>query len=208
MTEGNVGMKLYTHPFSQHCRRVLMLCGELGVEPELALVSLETGEHKSAEFLKLNPAGQVPVLENEGLVLPESHAIMKYLAARHGAGEWYPAEPAARADVDRWLDWTHTQLNPPIQAIAIHARMGGADSEAGVARSGEKAIEALDILETGLGSKNGIGGTPTLADLAVASTLALYQMCGGELERFPGIAAWFEKFKQRPSFLQTAPVTG
>jgi glutathione S-transferase len=202
-------MKLHVHPFSQHSRRVLMLCHELGIDPEIVPVSLEKGEHRSEAFLRLNPNGQVPVLVTEDLVLSESHAIMKFLASANRGMAFYPAGLKERATVDMWLDWNHTRLNPPVQAATIQVLFMGekADKEL-IAKSRDQAREAIRVLEMSLPSKAGIGGSPTLADVSIASTLALFELSGGDLSEFPRCAGWYAEMKARPSFQKTAPMHG
>lgn len=76
-------MKLYHHPISGHAHRARLFLGLLGLEHELVEVDLANGAHKSPEFLKLNPLGQVPVLEDGDKVITDSNAIMVYLAKKN-----------------------------------------------------------------------------------------------------------------------------
>lgn len=202
-------MKLYCHPVSQHVRRVRMLAAELGQTLEEIPVALDKGEHRSDEFLTLNPNGKIPVLVDGPFALAESHAIMKYLAGRSGAAaadRLYPADPAKRARVDMWLDWNHTRLNPPVQTLAIQTLVMGDRADPDVVTRSRKEVEAaLDVLETVLRRPEDFSADPTLADLSIASTVALYAMCGGEPGRREAVGAWFERQKQRPAFQDTAP---
>lgn len=201
-------MKLYFHPFSQHSRRVRMLCHELNLELDLVLVAMERGEHRAPDFLSLNPAHAVPVLDDAGFVLAESHAIMRYLCQKHGADHLYPSELQRRACVDQWLDWTHCSLNPPIQVMAIQLLFAGDQRDMTlVERARVEARQALHVLETGLASKRGIGGELSLADIALVTTLGLYEMCGGNLDENARIRDYYGKLKSIPSFAATAPAT-
>lgn len=201
-------MKLYSHPFSQHARRVRMLCEELNIALDIRNMSLETGAHKSEDFLALNPTGRVPVLDDDGFVLSESHAIMKYVVAKSGTYEFYPIDVKKRAEVDMWLDWNHTKLNPPVQSLIIQVMfMGENADQALVGKSRSEASDALAILETALAAGSSIGGTLTLADLSLASTVALYEMAEGNLSALPSLKAWLDTIKARPGFAGTAPVS-
>lgn len=201
-------MKLYYHPFSQHARRVRILCHELGLTPELTPVALERGEHKLPAFLRLNPAHAVPVLDDAGFVLAESHAIMRYLCQRHGGERFYPDDIARRAKVDQWLDWTHCRLNPPIQTLTIQLMFMGDKSDptvVGVAR--REAGEALQVLEDGLAVRRGIGSHQvSLADIAVATTLALHVACKGDLDATPRVRTWFDDQRGQAAFVATEPI--
>jgi glutathione S-transferase len=199
-------MKLYMHPFSQHCRRVLMLCQEFDLKIECAVVALDRGEHKTEEYMRLSGTGLIPLLVDGDLRLAESHAIMRYLSAKSGDRAFYPAEAKARAYVDMWLDWNHTRLNPPIQTIAIQRIiMKEKADQAAIATAHQQAGEALDALDRALSAGESIGRQTTLADLSIASTLALHELVGGGVSSHPSVSAWIEGIKRRPSFQETAP---
>ena len=199
-------MKLHMHPVSQHARRVLMLCREIGQEIEAVPVALDKGEHKSDAFLKLNAAGQVPVLQDGEFTLAESHAIMRYIAELSGNDRVYPADARQRAMVDMWLDWNHTQLNPPVQTIALQMFMNGDNADREVlATAHGQAGAALARLEDGLDSGSALGGSPTLADFSIASTLALYEMVGGDLSGYSAVVKWLDRIKAMACFRDTAP---
>src|SRR5690349_3867301 len=95
-------MRLYYSPFSPNARRALMTATHLGVPVERLLVDLRKGEQKRPEYLKLNPNGKVPTLDDDGFVLWESRSIMMYLCDKTPGQTLYPSELRARADVNRW----------------------------------------------------------------------------------------------------------
>ena len=84
--------------------------GGRGARPEYQRIDagLQYGVNKTPEYLKMNPTGLVPTIDDDGFVLWESHAIVRYLAAKHGAGTLWPPISAQRADAERWMDWTYT----------------------------------------------------------------------------------------------------
>ena len=83
-------MKLYYHPISGHAHRAHLFLSLLGLDFDLVEVDLLKAEQKTEAFLKLNPFGQVPVLEDDGVVIADSNAILVYLARRYGAASWLP----------------------------------------------------------------------------------------------------------------------
>jgi glutathione S-transferase len=89
-------MRLYHHPMSSNARRAVMTAVHLGTKLELVLVDLAKSEQRKPDFLALNPNGRVPVLDDDGFILTESHAIMQYLADGTPGQTVYP-EDAARA---------------------------------------------------------------------------------------------------------------
>ncbi|MBV8063056.1 MAG: glutathione S-transferase, partial [Nevskia sp.] len=96
-------MKLYRFPLSGHSHRAELFLSLLGVEHQLVDVDLSQGAHKAPEFLALNPFGQVPVLDDEGVIVSDSNAILVYLAKKYGRTDWLPEAPQAAAAVQRWL---------------------------------------------------------------------------------------------------------
>ena len=110
-------MRLYHHPLSSNARRARMAAIQLDVDVELVLVDLSKGEQRRPEFLRLNPNGRVPVLDDDGFILTESHAIMQYLAVRTPGQSLYPTAPQARADVNRWMFWSAQLFQPAVSVI-------------------------------------------------------------------------------------------
>ena len=88
--QGNV--RLYRHPLSGHAHRAQLLLSLLGVETTLVDVDLMKGAHKQPEFLRMNRFGQVPVLDDHGVVIADSNAILVYLARKFGRSDWYPVD--------------------------------------------------------------------------------------------------------------------
>ena len=110
-------MKLYGNPWSNAARRVQMLCEELAIPYSYETVDLMNGKQYTPEFQKLNPNSKVPVIDDDGFVLWESHAIMRYLADKHQARAWYPSDAKARTQVEQWLDWNQTRLGPDRKSV-------------------------------------------------------------------------------------------
>ncbi len=192
-------MLLYSHPFSQHARRVRIVCHELGLAYDEKIIDLQKGEHNSETFLKVNPAGQVPALVDGTTTLAESHAIMRYLVTEHGDGTLYPTE--FRPHIDQWLDWTHCVLNPPIQSIVIERFSKGEDADAQVIDAHSECVAAaLSTFENAFDLPE-----VTIADFAIGTCLHLYLMMGGALDGWPRTAQRFELLSSRPSFFETAP---
>ena len=94
-------MRLFISPYSFNARRAVLAALELAAPVDLVTVDLAKGEQKSKDFLAMNPNGRVPVLDDAGFYLTESHAIMQYLADKTPGQTLYPAELRARADVNR-----------------------------------------------------------------------------------------------------------
>ena len=96
-------IKLYRFPLSGLSHRAELLLSLLGLPTQLVAVDLRKGPHKQPDFLQLNTFGQVPVLDDNGTVIPDSNAILVYLARRYGGESWLPGDPVGAAAVQRWL---------------------------------------------------------------------------------------------------------
>jgi len=182
---------LYHFPLSPYARRVVALLEEVGLPYEPRLVDLPTGAHLSAEFRAINPNHQVPVLVDGDLRLAESHAILRYLCARHDLHDWHPTGPKARALVDQWLDWDLSRLGPALGDIVVNkVFLGERGDKAAIARGEARVADAAPVLERRLDRSPFVAGdTPTIADLAIASDITQLQLAGSA-PATPAIGAW------------------
>ena len=105
-------LKIWGRTSSINVQKVMWAVAELGIAHERVDAGLHYGGVNEPWYRAMNPNGRVPVIDDEGFVLWESNAIVRYLAARHGAGALCPADPKARADADRWMDWATTTMAP------------------------------------------------------------------------------------------------
>jgi glutathione S-transferase len=168
-------MRLYHYPYSDNSRRAVMTALHLDVPVEFVLVDLRKGEQNQPSFLDLNPNHRVPVLEDDGFILWESHAIMQYLADKTPGQTLYPTETHARADVNRWLFWCGGHLTPAVGILNrehfIKGMIGlGGPDPAEVKRGEELVCEFSGILDKHLACREWIcGSAPTLADLSIVT---------------------------------------
>ena len=107
-------LKIHGRKNSSNVQKVLWTCAELGLPFERTDVGGPFGGNREPAYLALNPNGLVPVIEDDGVVLWESNAIIRYLAARYGDGTLLPTDPAARGQAEQWMDWVNTLLGPAI----------------------------------------------------------------------------------------------
>ena len=147
---------------------------ELGVDFESVTVNLRTGEHRRPEFLKINPAGKVPVLVDDDLVLTESVAIVLYLAEKYPHKGLVPTDIRQRAQVNRWLLFTVTELEQPLWRISRHTALYPErlrlPAEVSLAR--QDFTDMVVVMEDQMqGCEFIVGNTVTIADFVCAYTL-------------------------------------
>jgi len=191
-------MKLHHHPLSGHVHRVRLFLSLLGLEHELVHVDLLRGEQKSPAFLALNPFGQIPVLEDDGHAIPDSNAILVYLALRHGP-QWLPREPLAAAAVQRWLSVAAGEVAHGMAAARIVQLQGRADDMAPLVARGHRI---LGLMEAQLDARDWIAfEAPTIADVALYSYTARAPEGNIDLAPYARVRAWLARVEALAGFV-------
>ena len=103
-------LKIWGRANSINVQKVLWSCAEMDVKFDRVDAGMQFGVNNTPEFKAMNPNGLVPMIDDGGFVLWESHAIVRYLARKHGLGTLCPSDPKAAADADRWMEWYSTTL--------------------------------------------------------------------------------------------------
>lgn len=207
------GLVLYDNPRSSNALKVRFLLAELGMPHERRTVDL--ARPRPEGYIALNPVGGIPTLDDDGFVLAESHAILRYLAARAGRDDLLPSDPFERARVDEFLDRFHTGIRAAffrheVLALGYSRDRGGFDA---VPRDPEAAALAartitptLSLLDDLVGPTATVLGRFTIADCAIAPVLHRTLHTGLDLSPHPTLTALREALTTRPSFLAADPV--
>ena len=193
-------MKLYEFPPTRSIRARWTL-QELGVPFESVIVNQMTGEHRKPEFLKLNPAGKLPVLVDGDLVLTESVAIVLYLAEKHPEKGFIPRDLADRARLYKWLLFAATELEQPVWRIARHTAVYPPERRlpAEVALAQEDFKEMASIAEAHMtGREFVVGPTVTVADFVLAYTLDMANEAR-VLDPFTELRRYLAEMHRRPN---------
>lgn len=195
---------------SINVRKVLWTAAELGLDFRHEAEWGIGRDVRGPEFLTLNPNGQMPVVETEDGVLWESNAICRYLAAKAGRTDLLPAEPFARFEVERWMDWQATDVNfsfrPAFLALVRKDPTYVGDTVA-VSRSSEQWNALMLILERQL-AKTGayVAGVEfTLADIVLGLTLQRWLLTPMVRPFTPALGTWRERLLARPSAHSVPP---
>jgi glutathione S-transferase len=181
--------------------RVRWTLQELGVEFESVTINLADGEHRRPEFLKLNPAGRLPVLIDDDFVLTESVAIVLYLAEKYSHKGLLPIDLKQRAQVNRWLLFTATELEQPLWRIARHTALYPEHlrltAEVSLAR--QDFTDMAAVMEEHMQERKFIvGDTLTIADIVGAYTLDWANEVQ-LLDDFPHLLRYMERIYARPN---------
>jgi glutathione S-transferase len=174
---------------------------ELGVDFESVTVNLVIGEHRRPEFLKINPAGRVPVLVDDNLVLTESVAIVLYLAEKYPHKGLVPTDIKQRAQVNRWLLFAATELEQPLWRISRHTALYPEylrlPAEVSLAR--QDFTDMVVVMEDHMqGRQFIVGNTVTVADLVCAYTLDWANEVR-LLDGCPQLLGYIERMYARPN---------
>jgi glutathione S-transferase len=195
-----MALTIYGSPRSR-TMRVLWIAAELGLAYEHVPLAWDDPALKAPDFLKLNPAGTIPVIDDDGLVVSESMAICLYLAKAYGAdgpAPLYPRAPRDEAEVWRWSLWAQGHLEPWVQR---DMRMNDLRAAANAAVTAMTA-EPLALLDRVLSKRDWlVGGHFTVADFNVCSVLSPSRTAALDLSPHATLRRWLARCHGRPAAL-------
>jgi len=182
-------LTIYGDSRSGNCQKVFWLARDLGLEFDWREVDVFAGETRTAEFLEINPAGQVPaVVFPDGRSLAQSNAILLHLAEEHRS-RLLPKDPEDRAKVFEWLFWEQYSHEPCIAVARADLRWRGKrEVDPDLLARGRRALSRLELQL--LGSDYLVGEQITLADLALVAYTRVAHEGGFDLGEFPNIGHW------------------
>lgn len=205
-------MKLYYNPLSPNARRVLLTAAHLGIPiEEQQVVDITKGEHKTPEYMAINPNGMIPTLVDGNLKLWESRGIIQYLASKKPGSGILGKDETARADVTRWLCWDAGHLAPNIFTLVFENMLKGmlglgAPDEAAAKRAYGEVKRFCEVLNTCLkGKQYLVGNSLTLADLSIAATFTYADPLKLPMSEFPNLKAWFDRITALNAWKKTQP---
>lgn len=193
-------VKLYRNPLSGHCHRVELMLAFLGIPYETIDLDMANGAHKAPDYLKISPFGQVPAIDDNGVTLSDSNAILVYLAKQYSTDyEWLPEDGEGAAAVQYWLSVAAGQIaSGPCNARLVTVFGAGLDHEnaKSIANSLFKVMD--DYLKT---RKFLALERITIADVAGYSYISHAPEGGVSLEPYPAIRAWLERIEAHDGFV-------
>ena len=192
---------------ASRAHRVVWMLKELAVPFEHVPVSFTDGSTRRPEFLRINPNGRVPVLDDGGFVIYESMAINLYLARKHG-GPLAPDGIQEESLAAQWSFWVVTEIEKPLLFAAANRRLFSTHDESLAAIGLNKLDRPLKVLDAHLAKSAWLlGDRFTVADLNVATVMDLAPQCGISLNGWPNVKAWHEHCLARPAASDWASVS-
>ena len=191
---------------SFNVQKVMWLIGELELAHQHIDAGGAFGGLDAPAFLAMNPHGRVPVIRDDEATVWESHAILRYLAARHGNGRSWSDDPVVRARVDGWMDWSQTALQPDFLGGVFWGFFRTPESQRdwpaihkALARCEQHFAKLEQLLDA---NPFLLGETLSLADITAGTSL--YRYFGLEIARpsLPAVGRWYQRLQQRPPFRQ------
>ncbi|HEY1630967.1 MAG TPA: glutathione S-transferase family protein [Rhizomicrobium sp.] len=197
-------LKIWGRLNSINVQKVMWAVGELGLPYEHTPSGGSFGGLDTEEFAALNPNQRVPVIDDGGAIVWESHSIVRYLAAKYGAGSLWPDDASARAQADMWMDWTLADLQPAFIGGVFwnFYRTPEAQRNWNLIRQGiARSAILLRLLDRHLEDRPFLGGgTLTMGDIPAGAQLYRYYELEIDRPSLPNVEAWYERLKEREAF--------
>jgi glutathione S-transferase len=201
---GTPRITIWGRTSSVNVMKVLWLLDELAVPFDRVEAGGAFGRTRDADYAAMNPNATVPtVVMPHGFTLWESHAILRYLCrTQPGGNAFYPEAPEARADVERWMDWTLASMNDPMR-IVFWTLVRTPEPErdmAALARARDAAAALWRIIEAQLAGREYLAGQFSIADIALGGFLHRWFALPIERPDLPRLAAWYGRLNQRQAY--------
>jgi glutathione S-transferase len=193
-------VKLYNVAYSGNSYKVRLLLAQLGISCEIVEVDILKGRSRTPEFLKINPTGRTPVLDDKGFVLAESNAILAYLAR---GTKFLPDDKRRWGLVLQWMFFEQYSHEPYIATsrFLLQHRPDTPERAAALAARREGGWAALKVMEQHLTANEFFVGDYTIADIALFAYTQVSHEGGFPLDDFPKIRAWLKRLKAQARFI-------
>ena len=184
-------MKIYGDGNSGNCLKVIYTADYLGLDYQWIPIDITQGESRTPDFLRMNPQGQVPVIElGDGRYLAQSNAIIRYLAR---GSALLPEDPYLQTKVDEWLFWEQYSHEPYIAVCRSHMLYQGKPRESRDSWRVERGEQALDYMENHLAERQWlVGDTFTIADIALLAYTRVAHEGGFDLDNHQHVRQWIQ----------------
>ncbi|MDP8265314.1 MAG: glutathione S-transferase family protein [Candidatus Aceula meridiana] len=194
-------LKIYGGDLSSFCNKVRFAANAIGVEYEYVKINFKAKEHKTDEFLKMHPAGKIPVIDDNGFFVFESNAIIKYLADKHNS-ELYPKDFQLRTEIDQWIDFCSFHVGSAMDKILFNKvfapRIPVPVDERAIEDGYLFLSRYLPIVNEKIGQETRlVGQETTLADINLLAILDPCETAEIDLSPHENIVRWRKDLKQK-----------
>ncbi len=201
-----MSITLWGRDSSANVQKVRWALAELGLTYEHIPLGGKYGGNREPEYLALNPNGLVPTLRDGDLIVWESHAVVRYLAATYGSGSLWPESPTARAHVDQWTDWTASTFQPAWLGVfwKFYRTPPDRRDAAAIEAAMTAAERCFAIMDRRLSETPFLGGPQlTYADISAGVAMFRWTNMGIERQHHAGVEAWVERLRARDAYRTT-----
>jgi len=192
-------IELYEFALSGNCHKVRLMLSFLELRYKSISVNGSAREHKSSEFLAMNPLGQLPILKDNDTIIRDSQAILIYLAHRYGGDLWWPNDSETLGKITAWLFTASNEVTRGPNALRLNHKFGRLINPV----EAEQITETLlGVMEEHLSNHDWIAlNRPTIADIALYPYIALAHEGKVDLSHFSSVVAWLTRFKALPGYV-------
>jgi glutathione S-transferase len=184
-------------------QKVIWALDELGKDFEVVEVGGVLGQTNDAWYVALNPNSLIPTIDDDGFILWESHAILRYLARMNDSNILLPSDPRKIALVDQWLDWVAQSINPEMKPVFLGlVRVSPEKRDYDGIENAKRSLEQRwAVLDRHLEGKSYLlGDAFTIADIAIAIQADRWFRLVADHSRLPNVERWMELIRNRPAF--------
>ncbi|MDY7561332.1 glutathione S-transferase [Pseudomonas sp. 10B1] len=204
-------LKVWGRKNSSNVRKALWCAEEVAVPYKAIDAGGAFGIVDDPQFRAMNPNGRIPVIEDDGLVLWESNAIVRYLVARYAPGSALcPASPAERASADKWMDWTSSSVAEPFKPVfwGVLRTPAGQQDWTKINAAIKACAEILEVADEALAKQPYLSGEAFgMGDIPLGSFIYAWFEMPIERPPLPHLQAWYERLKQRPAYRKAVMTT-
>ena len=196
-------LKIWGRNNSVNVIKVLWCAAELGLDFVRTDIGCAFGGNDQPEYLAKNPMGRVPTVEDGDLVLWESQAIVRYLAAPHGIGTLWPEDPGERALSDLWMDWYTAHLHPPMTTIfwGLVRTVEANRANHAIAAAKVEAGKLWSVLDQHLEGRDFVNGRQlTIGDFPAGAAAFRYYSLVEERPAMPNLDRWYAALGEMPAY--------
>jgi glutathione S-transferase len=196
-------LKVWGRRNSLNVQKVMWLIGELGIDHEHIDAGGSFGGLNTPEFLKMNPHGRVPVIDDSGTIVWESHTIIRYLSARYGGGAFWTQDLRERSFADRWMDWTLATLQPAFMDVfwGFYRTPESHRNWPAIRDAMKRCAQYYRLLDRHLADRAYLAGDRIKMGDVPAGT-SLYRYFALEIDRpsVPNVEAWYRRLSRRAPY--------